>query len=334
MLAMQLGRAVLLRRHGAADRGGRRRSTRSRRSRRTSSRASTRASCRARASAGGSGDDARATCCCWARRAPARARRRERLVDEARHPADLDRRHAARRGDGGHADRPRGEGATWTRGELVPDEVVIGVAAERLGAARRARRGFVLDGFPRTVGAGRGARRACSRGSARRSSAARAGRSTRTSWSRGCSSAPQIEGRADDNEATIRKRMRVYREQTAAADRLLPRAGACCARSTAWARSTRSSERIRGGARGVTAFGERDPDQDAARARRDARGRRGTSPRSCSSCASGRSRASRPAELDRFAREGDRGARASSLVLQGLRPARAAAAIRRCSASR
>lgn len=36
-------------------------------------------------------------------------------------------------------------------GELVPDEVVIGIVAERLDEDD-AREGFILDGFPRTVG--------------------------------------------------------------------------------------------------------------------------------------------------------------------------------------
>lgn len=36
------------------------------------------------------------------------------------------------------------------RGELVPDEVVVGIISERMDAPD-ARRGFVLDGFPRTV---------------------------------------------------------------------------------------------------------------------------------------------------------------------------------------
>jgi adenylate kinase len=36
-------------------------------------------------------------------------------------------------------------------GELIPDEVVIGVVEERLTRDDTARRGFVLDGFPRTV---------------------------------------------------------------------------------------------------------------------------------------------------------------------------------------
>ena len=35
-------------------------------------------------------------------------------------------------------------------GELVPDEVIIGLVRERLAQAGR-RKGFVLDGFPRTV---------------------------------------------------------------------------------------------------------------------------------------------------------------------------------------
>lgn len=37
------------------------------------------------------------------------------------------------------------------RGDLVPDEVIIGVIAERLGT-HEAEDGFILDGFPRTVG--------------------------------------------------------------------------------------------------------------------------------------------------------------------------------------
>src|SRR6188474_1817222 len=36
-------------------------------------------------------------------------------------------------------------------GELVPDDVMIGVVAERLELDDTVHRGFVLDGFPRTV---------------------------------------------------------------------------------------------------------------------------------------------------------------------------------------
>jgi adenylate kinase len=37
-------------------------------------------------------------------------------------------------------------------GDLVPDDVVIGVVRERLTHADTSHRGFILDGFPRTVG--------------------------------------------------------------------------------------------------------------------------------------------------------------------------------------
>ena len=40
--------------------------------------------------------------------------------------------------------------ARMDRGELVDDETIIAIVADRLGRAD-ARRGFVLDGFPRTV---------------------------------------------------------------------------------------------------------------------------------------------------------------------------------------
>ena len=42
--------------------------------------------------------------------------------------------------------------AFMDRGELVPDDIVVGVVAERIGAGRfDVELGFVLDGFPRTL---------------------------------------------------------------------------------------------------------------------------------------------------------------------------------------
>ena len=37
-------------------------------------------------------------------------------------------------------------------GELLPDDVIVGIVAERLGRDDTSNRGYVLDGFPRTVG--------------------------------------------------------------------------------------------------------------------------------------------------------------------------------------
>ena len=52
-----------------------------------------------------------------------------------------------------NADTELGRAAkiTMDAGNLVPDDVMIGIVCERLGRAD-ARGGFVLDGFPRTVG--------------------------------------------------------------------------------------------------------------------------------------------------------------------------------------
>jgi adenylate kinase len=98
------------------------------------------------------------------------------------------------------------------RGELVPDSVVIGVAEERLGQPD-AKRGFVLDGFPRTPAQAEALDQLLGRlGTPLQrcvhlmvDEEALVARLARRSG---------IEGRADDDEATVRNRMRVYREQT------------------------------------------------------------------------------------------------------------------------
>ncbi len=56
-------------------------------------------------------------------------------------------RNAVRSG----TDAGRKAKAYMDSGELIPDEVVIGVVAERLVHDDTSRRGFILDGFPRTV---------------------------------------------------------------------------------------------------------------------------------------------------------------------------------------
>jgi adenylate kinase len=102
--------------------------------------------------------------------------------------------------------------AFMERGDLVTDAIVIGVTEERLRQPD-AQGGFILDGFPRTA----------AQAEALDALLAKLGVSLE------CCVALQVdedelvkrllrraelEGRSDDNETTIRNRMRVYREQT------------------------------------------------------------------------------------------------------------------------
>jgi adenylate kinase len=102
--------------------------------------------------------------------------------------------------------------AIMERGELVPDDVVIRVAEERL-ASPDAQRGFVLDGFPRTAAQAEALDAILERmGTPLERCIAIVvddGEIVERLLRRA-----HIEGRSDDNEATIRNRMRVYREQT------------------------------------------------------------------------------------------------------------------------
>jgi adenylate kinase len=99
------------------------------------------------------------------------------------------------------------------RGELVPDSVVIGVAEERL-SQDDAERGFVLDGFPRTAAQARALDELLAEMSARleRCIALVTDEDLLVARLLGRG---EVEGRSDDNEESIRTRMRVYHEQTA-----------------------------------------------------------------------------------------------------------------------
>jgi adenylate kinase len=102
--------------------------------------------------------------------------------------------------------------AVMERGELVSDDIVVGVARERLAEAD-AREGFILDGFPRTVAQAEALDRILAESGVRLERCialvvdeeAVVGRLLKRA---------EIEGRADDDEETIRHRMKVYREQT------------------------------------------------------------------------------------------------------------------------
>ena len=63
----------------------------------------------------------------------------QRLVAKARHRPAFDRRHAARGGQGRHAGRPARQGHHGSRGELVPDEVVVAIVADRIDQPDAAR---------------------------------------------------------------------------------------------------------------------------------------------------------------------------------------------------
>jgi adenylate kinase len=100
----------------------------------------------------------------------------------------------------------------YDRGDLVPDDLIVALIRERLGAPDTAD-GFILDGFPRTIPQAEaldamltsiGRELACvlelqlDEGEAVRRLLGRA----------------EIEGRSDDTAEVIRNRMRVYRDQT------------------------------------------------------------------------------------------------------------------------
>lgn len=120
-------------------------------------------------------------------------------------------------------------------GELVPDLVVIGLVKGRLSEAD-AEKGFILDGFPRTVNQAEALDRELesmgkkidsavaitvnpealvARLTSRRT-CAECGRITNASEGATCSACGgALTQRADDNEATVRNRLSVYENSTA-----------------------------------------------------------------------------------------------------------------------
>ena len=102
--------------------------------------------------------------------------------------------------------------AVMARGDLVSDDIVIAVAEQRL-AAPDARRGFILDGFPRTPG----------QAAALDAMLDRLGTPLERCIAltvdedeivRRLIKRAEIEGRSDDSEETVRKRLKIYHAQT------------------------------------------------------------------------------------------------------------------------
>ena len=98
-------------------------------------------------------------------------------------------------------------------GELVPDSVVIGVAEERLGMDD-ARNGFILDGFPRTVIQAESLDGILDRLGVKLERCVSLQVQEDDLVVR-LKKRADLESRSDDNEDTVRTRMREYRDKTA-----------------------------------------------------------------------------------------------------------------------
>lgn len=103
--------------------------------------------------------------------------------------------------------------AVMDAGQLVSDDIVIAITEERLGQTD-AKDGFILDGFPRTRAQAVALEALLEKMGSPLDCCLALTVDTEAVVKRLLKRA-QIEGRADDNEATIRERMKVYESQTA-----------------------------------------------------------------------------------------------------------------------
>lgn len=102
------------------------------------------------------------------------------------------------------------------RGELVPDEVVVGIVSERLDEPD-ARKGFILDGFPRTVAQAEALTALLKEKGMELDAVVELAVDETILIERIEKRARETDGgpRADDNADALKKRLAVYREQTA-----------------------------------------------------------------------------------------------------------------------
>mgnify|MGYP001214347418 CR=1 FL=1 len=106
--------------------------------------------------------------------------------------------------------------AVMARGDLVPDEIVVGIIADRI-AEKDCAKGYILDGFPRNVAQAQALDRMLDGKGTKLDAvvelkvddAALVGRIE------GRAAAAEGGPRADDNVAALKKRLAVYHEQTA-----------------------------------------------------------------------------------------------------------------------
>jgi adenylate kinase len=102
--------------------------------------------------------------------------------------------------------------AIMERGDLVSDDLIVDLIRERIAQAD-ARRGFILDGFPRTIAQAEALERLLAEGGDSVSAAVNF-RVPDEELTRRMLGRAAEEGRADDRPETIRERLRVYREKT------------------------------------------------------------------------------------------------------------------------
>ena len=101
------------------------------------------------------------------------------------------------------------------RGELVPDAIMIEIIADRIDQADCAN-GFILDGFPRTIAQAEALETLLETRGTRLDSVVEISVDEEALLARIETRVMEAAGaRADDNAATLRRRIAVYREQTA-----------------------------------------------------------------------------------------------------------------------
>jgi adenylate kinase len=99
------------------------------------------------------------------------------------------------------------------KGDLVPDEIMLGIVEERLGQDDVAN-GFILDGYPRNVAQAKSLDEMLERLGQPVEEAIHIDVDEDVIIQRIATRA-KLEGRSDDTEETVRNRLRVYAEQTA-----------------------------------------------------------------------------------------------------------------------
>ena len=158
-------------------------------------------------------------------------------VAPLRRPAHLHRRHAPRGREGGHRVRPQGQGVHG-RGELVPDDVMVGIVDERLPSRRRRNRGLHPRRLPPHGRPGRGAGRHIASGFDRPGRQPRRAPSTwsPSAWSRRGPGRRHRGGHRRAASSSTRSRPSRHRLATAP--------GTCSSTSTASATATTCSQRL------------------------------------------------------------------------------------------